>query len=73
MSNKKSDITIKVLEDNTKEFRDKVYKLLDSNKDAVNPLSQLINKDEFENLNENEREKMILNISEQYTEIRKDL
>lgn len=70
LCNKKADITIKVIDNNNEEFKNKVYNLLDKDKDAVNPLSQLINQDEFNKMSEKEREKMILNISEQYTEIR---
>ena len=68
--NKKADITIKVIEDDSEEFKNKVYELLEKDRDVVNPLKQLINQDEFDKLSEKNKEKMILNISEQYTQIR---
>lgn len=68
--NKKEDITIKVIEDDSEEFKNKVYELLEKDRDVVNPLKQLINQDEFDKLSEKNKEKMILNISEQYTQIR---
>lgn len=68
---KKPEITIKIINDyDNNEFKQKVFDLLNENKDSLNPLSRLINQAEFENMSENEKEKTILNVSEQYTQIR---
>lgn len=68
---KKPEITIKIINDyDNNEFKQKVFDLLNENKDSFNPLSRLINQAEFENMSENEKEKTILNVSEQYTQIR---
>ena len=70
-TSKKPEITIKIINDyDNSKFKQKVYELLDSNIDSTNPLSQLIDKTEFESLSENEKERYMLNISEQYTNIR---
>ena len=52
---KTPEITIKIINDyDNNEFKQKVFDLLNENKDSLNPLSRLINQAEFENMSENE-------------------
>lgn len=71
IANRKPDITIKIINDyENNEFKQKVYELLENNQDVINPLSRLINQQEFDSMSDDEKERTILNISEQYTQIK---
>lgn len=68
---KKPDISISIIHDNKEEeFKNKVYELLNSNEDIINPIYKLIDKNAFENLTEIEKEKTILEISERYVNLK---
>ena len=68
---KKPEISIKIIEDSSeKEFKEKVFNLLSKNEDMINPLYQLIDKEKFDNLTEIEQERMILEISERYVNLK---
>lgn len=70
-SMKKPEISIKIIE-NTQdvEFKQKVYSMLSQNCDITNPLVKLIDKNVFDKLTEIEKERMILEISEKYINLK---
>lgn len=70
----KPEITIKIINDsvNDENFNNRVYALLDENIDIINPMGKLIDQSKFENFNEFEQEKYILDLSEKYAKAREN-
>ena len=68
------DITIKIINDYAEKeaFQNRVYKLLDSNADCINPLKELSDNKLFEAMTEAERQKYIFDLAERYNTIRED-
>lgn len=68
----KPEITIKIINDTVDDenFKNRVYTLLQENQDTASPLASLIDQDAFSLMNEIEREKYILNMSDRYLKVR---
>ena len=71
---KKSEITIKIINDSVSDenFNNRVYALLSEDADIINPMSKLVNQEEFKNFSEVEQEKYILELSAKYIKAREE-
>lgn len=69
---KKSEITIKIINDSVDEenFNNKVYALLQENADIINPLGKLIDEKIYNSISSENQEKYILELSAKYTKAR---
>lgn len=71
---KKPEITIKIINDSVSDenFNNRVYALLSEDADIINPMSKLVNQEEFKNFSEVEQEKYILELSAKYIKAREE-
>ena len=70
---KKADITITTLSSKEDEiFNEKVINLLTTNPNTISPLKDLIDIEKYKSLNDVEKQKYILTISEKYVKIKQD-
>lgn len=70
--NKKTDITILVIDEssNEKKFETKVFDLLERDEDCLNPLKELADNKLFKEMTESEKQKYIFELSERYNKAR---
>ena len=65
---RKNDITITIVDNSKSEhnFETKVYELLSKNEDCINPLKELSDSKLFKNMNDEEKQRYIFELSEKY-------